>query len=692
MKHITLLGFCVAAVAQMTVLQGATDMMHRVKSREDIAALFPQTAQEFNERIMDVQQQAQQALDVIIQIPDEQRTFENTVAAFDYIIGASDFAIHLWIAKVLMLVAADDELREAAKAAARALEEFKVVQISDNVDLCRALQTYDASNNRGETTAEQDYYLKECLADFKRAGHDLSAEERAQIVQLKKELVELCQRFSSAIASDASRIYVTQEQLAGLSDDFIANVKRDDVGRCIIGVDYPTYGNVMQNCTIADTRKQLYTAFNNRAYPENEQTLQQMIAKRDQLAKLLGFASYAHLILDNAMIKTPERAQQFLDELMIRATKKAEQEFAARVSDLPESVTLTTDGKMQPWDSGFVLNQYKKTHLAVDEQEIADYFPMEQTIEGLLDVYRQFLGLEFVSASISGLWHEEVRLVEMYESPERKKLLGYLLLDLFPRPNKYSHACMETLIPAVISKSGQDTPAIAVVVANFTRPTADKPSLLSRWFVSTFFHEFGHAIHDLLGRTELAVCAGTHVKLDFVEMPSKMLEEWLWDAEILRKVSCHYKTGEPLPYESIEKIQQLKNFNSGFFVLFQTLGSQLSLDYFAAGADKDVQEISHTLNGRILPMFMDVEQDHHYASFSHLTEYGPQYYGYLLAGVFAYDLFEQIKKGGLLNSKIGKKYIKEILQPGGSKDPNELLFNFLGREPNSDAFFRNLGI
>ncbi|MCX5922700.1 MAG: M3 family metallopeptidase, partial [Candidatus Dependentiae bacterium] len=360
-------------------------------------------------------------------------------------------------------------------------------------------------------------------------------------------------------------------------------------------------------------------------------------------------------------------------------------------SDLPAGVTLTADGKMLPWDAAYATNYYKKKHFNIDETEIANYFPMEKTIKGLLDIYEQFFGLRFNEASIPHVWHEGVRLLEVYDAAS-DKLLGYFLLDLYPRDNKYSHACHVSIVPSIYGANNELLPALSLVIANFPQSTATKPSLLKRKDVTTFFHEFGHALHALLGRTQIASLSGTSVKRDFVEMPSQMLEEWLWDSAILKQVSGHYQTGAPLPDDLIERILALKNFNPARFVQTQLFYASLSLDYFKEGAQKDTFQIYKDLSTKILKHSAFSDEKHMYAAFGHLTGYGAKYYGYLWSKVFALDLFAEIKKHGLLNPEIGKKYVHDVIGRGGSDEPMVLLEAFLGREPNQEAFLKDLGL
>ena len=292
-----------------------------------------------------------------------------------------------------------------------------------------------------------------------------------------------------------------------------------------LGTDYPTFIPVMENCTVESTRHALWKIFVNRAYPRNSVVLKEIIALRDELATLLGFASYAHFNLDDEMAKNPETVDRFLDEIIIKCQPKVKQEIDLLLASLPVGIRLTDDGKMLPWDVSFIKESYKKRYLDIDEQKIAEYFPLEHTLSQLLDIYEQFFSITFKPVQLSGLWHKDVTGIAVFDAAG-KQLLGYLILDLFPRPYKYTHAC-EICIVKARNVQNVRFPAVAVVLANFSQPTATRPALLQRSAVRTFFHEFGHALHEVLGATQLASLAGTNVKRDFVEMPSQMLEEWL---------------------------------------------------------------------------------------------------------------------------------------------------------------------
>jgi len=672
---------------------GDTKMLsEQITSLNDVKNLFPKSPEEIEQQAEKYIKEAQRAVDAIIAIPDEKRTFENTAKALDDLSARDNLAVKYGAIAIVEYVHPDKEMRDASHAAQEKIQAFLVEQLSNNKALYEAFKAYAQGNAQNENlNAEQRYFVDEAMKDFKRAGLDLPEKELEAVRDLKKKLQKLSMEYGRIIAQDNRTIEVSRDELKGLDDEYIDTLKKSEGGNYILGVDYPTVTQVMENCTIEPTRKKLYEAFYSRGYPANEQILKDIIAARDELAKALGYESFAALNLEDQMIKSPERAESFLAGLRQKAEKKDNQELDLLIKELPESVTLTPGGKIKAWDGAFLRNQYKKKHLNVDEQKIAEYFPMDFAIEQLLDIYSQFMSVTFKEVPVSGLWHEDVKAIEVY-SKDGSQLYGYLLLDLHPRENKYSHACHAGVVPALQLADGAKLPDVSVVIANFTKPTKDKPALLKRDEVNTFFHEFGHAMHALLGATQLGSFSGTSVKRDFVEMPSQMLEEWLWNKDILKKVSKHYKTGEPLSDEMIDNILTLKHFNSGGFVTRQAMLAQYALDLFKEGADKDPHAVLHALLSNLQPRIEHGPSYRLFANFGHLTGYAAKYYGYLWSKVFALDLFETIAKEGLLNPEIGSRYVTEILSKGGSIDPNQLLKNFLGREPRQDAFIRDLGL
>lgn len=654
----------------------------------EIVRLFPKRAAFIEKRTKALLKQAKRRCKEIVAVPAEERTYANTVRPFDSLLGVSDFIVFARSMELLEMVSPLDDVRKAAHDASVTMKNA-VIDIRSHRKIYRAFTEYVQGTMAGEELSSQErYFIEQTMLSFKRNGLHLPDDQLATVKVLQKDIAALSADFARHIAEDTSAIWVEQDELAGLESDFITALKRTQNGRYRVGVDYPTYFAVMQRCSVAQTREKLWRAFHARAYPANEHILQELIAKRDELAHLLGYASYAHYDLENQMVGTPERADAFLDMLLERSSVKEAQEFRALTADLPEGIELI-DGKLAPWDYAFVKERAKKK-LQLDDQEIAHYFPVEKALEGLLAIYETFFSLTFEEMPVGKLWSNDVRMLAVYD--KQLELIGYILLDLYPRANKYSHACNLTLVPAVYDKEGKANIALSAIVANFPRATQEKPALLTLHDVSTFFHEFGHALHGLLGRTHVALLSGYETKMDFVEMPSQILEEWLHDREILKKVSSHYQTGQSLPDVLIDALLANKHFDTGFFVLRQIFLSKLSLVGFLPGARKDMREIQQHLATEIMRHTYYLSENYLFASFGHLTEYGPKYYGYLWSKVFALDIFSKIKEGGLLNPAVGERYVNAIIGRGGTDDPHVYMRDFLGRDPSNAAFFADMGL
>lgn len=667
------------------------DRVCNIKTSDDVLSLFPTSVTQLEKMATHGMEHVKKQVQTIIDLPDEQRTFANTALALDRCMSFSDLRMASRLCTIVRYLYPEKEMRDAAYKISVGISDFYIDTISSNKKLFNALRAYvDGNASTEQLNAEQRYFLTETMDDFVRAGLNLPDDELERVKALQKEITTLTLSFTDNVAQDSSTIELSADEVVGMNPDFLASCKRTEQGNYILGTDYPTRSAVLEKCANADARLRYFTMVRNIAYPKNNDALTSLLQKRDQLAHLLGFESYAHLDTVDQMIKTPERAYAFLRDVRARAAGKAQEERERWFADLPPSVVLTDDGRINAWDTAYLLTYYKEKYLKIDEQEIAQYFPMQETVDGLLDVYHRFLSINFKQVPVSGLWDPEVTLIEVTDAD--KQLMGYLFLDLYPRANKFNHAAHALVVPAVIQNGKRIAPAVGVVMANFPKPTATKPALLKRNDVVTFFHEFGHALHALCGATEMASFSGTLTKGDFIELPSQILEEWLRDKEVLRMVSKHYQTGEPLPDALIDRIINLKTYNAGSMIMTQSFLALISLEYHAQGEYKDVQAQWESLFKETCPYIRSIPEDHAWASFGHLVSYASKYYGYLWSEILAQDVFECIKKEGLLNPVVGQRYIKQVIGKGGSEDPNELLRTFLGREPRSDAFFKSLGL
>jgi thimet oligopeptidase len=669
-----------------------SNMIKKVSDPFKIAALF-------NIKQEDIPLIAQQVIEKFIahiskicSLKPEKRTYENTFGALDAVV-LLDFAVANNIFSVLEMVHPDEAMRTAAHEVMQKMQNVYIEQVSNNKALYEACKEYMRPGLPNDLTKEQLYFIADTIAAFERDGMHLEDERREKLGQIKKEIADLGLTFDRAIAEDKTILEFSISELEDVPSFFIEQLAKNpnNSDLCQVRMDYPTVNMILAKCSNGAVRKKLFCAFNNRAYPENEKTLSELLAKRRELSTLLGYQFFVDYDLSNQMSKTYETVDRFLTDLFIYSRPKAEAEFEELESTIRHpSLSLGDRGRLNPWDVAFIQERYRIEKFNIDDMVVAEYFPLENTIKALLAIYTQFLSIKFQEVPIEGMWHESVRCVQVFD--KKKKLLGSLLLDLFPRPGKYSHACHIGVVPACFPTPDKRQPGLSVVLANFSPATENRPSLLKFSEVGTFFHEFGHALHSLLGATPIASLSGTSTKLDFVELPSQLLEEFLWDPGILKKVSKHFETGKPLPDDLIERIVALKTFDAGYFVQRQVYLSKLALRLHSSDDSESLYDIIKDQHERFMTVVAFAPGTHMYCSFGHLYSYSSRYYSYLWSKVFAKDVFSLLKEAGLTNQYMGTFYVDVVLAPGGSKDPYEILQTFLGRGPRISTFFDDLGM
>jgi len=669
-----------------------------INRASDLANFFPSTLDQIKAYEAQIKTQTETGLAQILAIPAQDRTFTNTVLSFDRLkLAVSNLANSI---EVLKYLSPDDTLRNQAQNTSLALSSYFNEQFTLNKNLYLAfLDFYNQTHKIQKLNVSERYFLQEVMEGFKRSGFDLPPHQFAQLKKLVQEIEVLSQQYLTNQAQDQASIVVNPTELAGLPHDFVGKLVPDAQGNLVISCDTNNYILVVSYAHCASLRERIYRAYTHKAYPQNEQILVQLIAKRDELAQLLGFSSYAQLDLSDQMVKSPQLAQTFLYDLLATVKPKAQQEFEELTKSLPVGVTLV-NGKIEPWDLPFVKNSYKLKNLAIDDNLVAEFFPQEHTIKKLLEIYEKFFSLRFEAKKISGLWSPEVQVLAAYDV-KTNNLLGYFLLDLAPRPNKFAHTGAQmTVIPAVVpnellaNDQNAGCPLVSVIMANFPRGIGNKPALMNYEQVRTFFHEFGHAMHALFSRTQLASTAGTSVKTDFVEMPSQMLELWLAEPDILCQISKHYQTGASLSAELIDKLVALQKFDTGDTISRQLGLSLLTLELYGPGASKDFTILRAQICQKTQPYINYDPQNRGLSNFLHIavSHYGAKYYGYLWSRVFASDIFAHIKHKGLCDPLVGSDYINKVLSKGGSCAPGDLLHDFLGRAPNQEAFKKELGV
>jgi len=660
----------------------------KINSLNDAYKAFPRTVADIKASYDHVVEQVTKEVNTIAALSPEQQTKETVIYALDKAIGyVSSLAGAL---ETMYLIHPDKEMREVSAKYYQNVLKSNTEIFDGNKKLYQMLKQYARDNaSQQDLAPDEQYFLTEFVEELQLAGLDLPDAELKKVLVIKNKISEIGTQFETNIASDNCTLEVFQEELKGVQQGFIASLSKTKDGKLILKSDYPTSSTIMRECAVGQTRKKFKKMMGKRGYPKNEVVLCQLIALRKELATLLGFESYSQLDLKRGMLKSDKAVWKLQKDFLPKAIAKSKKEFELLSKDLPEGVELSPNGKFYDWDFGYTSNYFKKKYYDIDESKIAEYFPMEQTVEGLFDIYQKFFSLTFKRIENPIAWHPEVRLLQV--SKNDGQLLGYIFLDMFPRDNKYGHAAHSGVFSVRQAADGTIAPGVSVVICNFTPAEGDKPSLLKYDEVNTFFHEFGHALHSLMGTTKLITQSGTSVKRDFVETPSQMLENWMEEKEILLNLSKHYKTGEQLPEILVDKKLELLKFGTGMGEAGQIKLGMISLDLFDQEGKKDfdmIQKKYHDMTNDIFEYDSDSKQ---LCSFGHLIGYGPKYYGYLWARILGADIFEQVQKEGILNPKAGKRYSDAILLPGGSKDPAQLVRDYLGREPNQDAFLKKNG-
>ncbi len=620
-------------------------------------------------------------LDAVAAIGPASSNFANTVAEVED--STTEFGNLINPVTFLKYVSPNEAVRAAADTCETEVSQF-YVELYTREDLYRAIK--NASEKNESLDAASDQLVKEYLVGFKRNGLELSTEGRKTYLEKKKALVKLEADFSTNLNEYKDELVLSLAELDGMPEAYLKGLKRTDDGKYRVDLSYPSYYPFMENAKNVDARKRLEFKFNRRGGEKNRDLLRAAIKLRQELATLLGYKNHAEFVLERQMAKKPETVDGFLKPLIGKLQAKGQQDLADMLAFKKRDDAAASS--IDAWDWRYYANQVKKEKYQFDGEKVREYFPMDVVLKGMFEIYQTMLGVQFVAVD-APKWNSDVQLFKVMDGA---RTVAYFFMDLYPREGKYGHAAAFTLVNGYLQANGKYRAPVASIVANMNPPSEGNPSLLEHSEVETLFHEFGHIMHQTLTTARYSTFSGTNVNRDFVEAPSQMLENWVWEPSALAKLSGHYlDKSKPLPEELIQKMVAAKLHNSGILYLRQASFATLDMEYHTQAPADSTEVYARAMKD--VMMIPIQEGTYPEASFGHLMGgYDAGYYGYLWSEVYAADMYSRFAKDGLLNAKTGADYRNMILAPGGTRSAFSLITDFLGREPNQDAFLKSLGL
>ncbi|WP_323955064.1 oligopeptidase A [Aeromonas hydrophila] len=599
-----------------------------------------------------------------------------------------------------------EALRAAHDACLPLLSEFQTY-VGQHEGLYQAYRELAESDDFPLLSGAQRKEIQNTLRDFRLSGIGLPAEAQQRYGEIQARLSELASRFSNNVLDATqgwNKLVTDKAELAGLPQSAQAAARQlaELKGKegWLFTLDIPSYLPVMMYADNRALRAELYEAFTTRASDEgpnagkwdNSAIMTELLALRRELAQLLGFGNYAELSLATKMADKPEQVVNFLTDLAAKSLPQGKAELEEIRAFAAEQ---HGQGELAAWDLAYYAEKLKQHKFSISDEQLRPYFPASKVVKGLFEVVKRVFGMKVRERLGIDTWHPDVRFYDIFDAED--ELRGSFYLDLYAREHKQGGAWMDVCLGRRYRQDGSLQKPVAYLTCNFNGPVDGKPALFTHNEVVTLFHEFGHGIHHMLTRIDVAGVAGINgVAWDAVELPSQFLENWCWESEALAFISGHHETGEPLPADLLEKMLTARNFQAAMQMLrqleFALFDFRLHQEFDPASADQIpalLDEVRSQVAVMTPPAFNRFQH-----SFSHIFAggYAAGYYSYKWAEVLSADAFSRFEEEGIFNPATGQSFLKNILEKGGSKEPMELFRAFRGREPQVDALLRHSGI
>ncbi|MEZ5536483.1 MAG: M3 family metallopeptidase [Thiolinea sp.] len=599
-----------------------------------------------------------------------------------------------------------EALRSNYNACLPKLSEYHT-EIGQNQALYQAIKQMSANAEQLQLDSGQIKVLSDALLSFRLSGISLPEAEKNRYREIKQQLSQLSATFSDNVLDATNSWYrhiTDQAELSGLSESALSmarqNAQQRDLDGWVVTLDFPSYLAVMQYADSRELRAEVYQAYTTRASElgldadkDNTQNIRDILRLRQESAQLLGYANYAEVSLAPKMAESTEKVIGFLRDLAARSKPFAEREYKNLVSFAQDQLGMTET--VEAWDIAYISEKMKQAQFQFSDEDLKPYFPVDRVVAGLFKLVSQLYNIKISAADKPvDLWHPDVQFYQIHD--QNDQLCAEFYLDLYARRHKRGGAWMSDFCGRFLRKKGLQTP-VAFMTCNSSPPVGEQPALFTHDEVVTLFHEFGHGLHQMLTQVDYPDISGiSGVEWDAVELPSQFMENWCWEREVLDMMTGHWQTGEPLPETLFSKMQAARHFQSAMamvrqleFALFDML---LHTDTAAADAgrmESILQSVRDEVSVIKQPAFNRMVN-----SFSHIFAggYAAGYYSYKWAEVLSADAYARFEEGGLFNPEIGREFLSEILQRGGSRPAMESFVAFRGREPEIDALLRHSGL